>query len=217
MPTRFPWALRLDTFYGENRLLIACHPAASLLFSGHMPIQGGAFLIAPLGELEIQPMKRSLLFVVLISLACGSCALNPSARGTPFGPNDYAFMSAQPYPQETALAQKRFQNFLRRANAKGRLTLAQTPFVAVRAYQLTANEVPGLTWRMALGRVPMTYYGSDLLQNPGSVPVAFLLIFDQRTGRLAAPDGVLVVGSPVKGTIGQFGGVRAVYAGGGWW
>jgi hypothetical protein len=162
-------------------------------------------------------MKRSLLFVVLISLACGSCALNPSARGTPFGPNDYAFMSAQPYPQETALAQKRFQNFLRRANAKGRLTLAQTPFVAVRAYQLTANEVPGLTWRMALGRVPMTYYGSDLLQNPGSVPVAFLLIFDQRTGRLAAPDGVLVVGSPVKGTIGQFGGVRAVYAGGGWW
>jgi hypothetical protein len=71
---------------------------------------------------------------------------------------------------------------------------------------------------MALGRIPMKgYYGADLLRNSGSVPVEFLLIFDQRTGRLAAPDGVLVVGSPVKGIIGQFGGVRAIYADGGWW
>jgi hypothetical protein len=170
-----------------------------------------------LEHLKFSPLKRSLLFVVLISLGCGSCALNPSGRWTPFGPDDYAFMGAQPYPQETALAQKRFRNFLRRANAKGRLTLAKTPYVAVRAYQLTASEVPGLTLRMALGRIPMTYYGSDLLQNPGSVPVAFLLIFDQRTGRLATPDGVLVVGAPVRGVIGQFGGVRAIYTDGGWW
>jgi hypothetical protein len=49
-------------------------------------------------------------------------------------------MRAQPYPKETLLAQKRFQNFLRRANAKGRVTLAETPFVAVRAYQLDANH-----------------------------------------------------------------------------
>ena len=161
---------------------------------------------------------RTLLLLVLISLACGSCALNPRSPGTPFGPDDYAFMRAQPYPQETALAQKRFQNFLRRANANGRLTLAKTPYVAVRAYQLKANEVPGLVWRMALGRIPMkAYYGSDLLQNAGSTPVEFLLIFDQRTGRLAAPDGVLVVGSPLRGIIGQFGGVRAIYADGGRW
>ena len=53
---------------------------------------------------------------------------------------------------------------------------------------------------MALGRIPMkAYYGADLLQNSGIVPVEFLLIFDQRTGRLAAPDGVLVVGSPSEG------------------
>jgi hypothetical protein len=135
----------------------------------------------------------------------------------PFGPNDYAFMVARPYPQETALAEKRFRNFIRRANAKQRSILAETPFVVVRAYQLNADEVPGLTWRMALGRIPMKYYGDDLLQNSGSVPVEFLLIFDQRTGRLAAPEGVLVVGSPLRGTIGQFGGVRAIYAGGGWW
>ena len=75
-----------------------------------------------------------------------------------------------------------------------------------------------LIWRMALGRIPMKgYYGADLQQNPGVIPVEFLLVFDQRTGRLAAPDGVLVVGSPVRGIIGQFGGVRAIYADGGWW
>jgi hypothetical protein len=171
-----------------------------------------------LEPLKFSPVKRPLLFIVLISLACGSCALNPGSPGTPFGPDDYAFMRAGPYPTETLLAQKRFQNFLRRADAKERLTLTETPFVAVRAYQLTANEVPGLTWRMALGKIPMkAVYGDDLVENPGSVPVEFLLIFDQRTGRLAAPDGVLVIGAPVRGTIGRFGGVRAIYADGGWW
>jgi hypothetical protein len=167
---------------------------------------------------KFRPVKRPFLFTALISLLCGSCALRPDSIGTPFGPDDYAFMRAQPYPQETLLAQKRLQNFLRRANAKGRLTLAETPYVAVRAYQLKANEVPGLEWRMALGKIPMkAYYGADLLENSGSVPVEFLLIFDQRTGRLAASDGVLVVGSPLKGRIGRFGGVNAIYADAGWW
>ena len=161
---------------------------------------------------------RRLFSMAIVSFGLASCALSPSSSGTPFGPNDYAFMEAQPYPQEIRLAQKRFQNFLRRANAKQRLTLAETPFVAVRAYQLTASEVPGLVWRMALGKIPMKgYYGADLLQNAGSVPVEFLLVFDQRTGRLAAADGVLVVGSPLRGRVGQFGGVRAIYADSGWW
>lgn len=163
-------------------------------------------------------VKPFLLLLMLTGLSCGSCALYPHSSGSPFGPNDYAFMSAQPYPKETLLAQKRFQDFVRRANAKERSTLAETPFVAVRAYQLNASEVPGLIPRMALGKVPMkAFYGSDLLNNPGSVPVEFLLIFDQRTGRLAAPDGVLVVGSPVRGKVGRFGGVWAVYADGGRW
>ena len=127
-------------------------------------------------------------------------------------------MIARPYPRETRLAQKRFQNFLRRANANERLTLAKTPFVAVRAYELNASEVPGLMWRIALGRIPMkAFYGDDLIYNTGSIPVEFLLIFDQRTGQLAAPDGILVIGSPIRGTIGQFGGVQAIYADGGWW
>jgi hypothetical protein len=168
--------------------------------------------------LKFSTVNRYLLLVVLISLACASCALKPGSTGTPFGPDDYAFMRAQPYPRETLLAQKRFQNFLRRANAKGRLTLAETPYVAIRAYQLTANDVPGLVWRMSLGKIPMkAYYGGDLLHNAGAIPVEFLLVFDQRTGGLAARDGVLVVGSPVRGIIGQFGGVRAIYGDGGWW
>jgi hypothetical protein len=163
-------------------------------------------------------VKRPLLFIILFSLLCGSCAQHPGSSGAPFGADDYAFMRAGPYAKETALAQKRFENFLRRANAKQRLTLAETPFVAVRAYQLKASEVPGLTIRMALGRLPnKAYYSADLLENAASVPVEFLLIFDQRTGRLAASDGVLVVGSPRRGKIGQFGGVRAIYADGGWW
>jgi len=163
-------------------------------------------------------VKLLFLLAVLIALNFGSCALYPGAPGTPFGPNDYAFMIAQPYPKETQLAEKRFQNFLRRANANQKLTLAKTPFVAVRAYQLKATEVPWLTWKMAWGRVPIkAYYGDDVAHNSGSIPVEFLLIFDQRTGRLAAPDGILIIGSPIVGSIGQYGGVQAIYAGGGWW
>ena len=74
----------------------------------------------------------------------------------------------------------------------------------MRAYQLNAAEVPGLIWRIALGRIPMkAYYGDDLIHNTGSVPVEFLLIFDQRTDHLAAPDGILVLGTPIRGSIGQ--------------
>ena len=61
------------------------------------------------------------------------------------------------------------------------------------------------------------YYGADLISNTANIPVEFLLVFDQRTGHLAASDGVLVVGTPIRGSIGQYGGIQAIYAGGGWW
>ena len=62
---------------------------------------------------------------------------------------------------------------------------------------MKASEVPGLTIRMALGKLPnKASYSPDLLENAASVPVEFLLIFDQRTGRLAASDGILIIGSP---------------------
>ena len=168
---------------------------------------------------RLNPLNKKLLILAIASLCSGSCASLFGPPGyTPYGPNDHAFLAAQPYPREIALAKKRFQNFLRRANQKQRLTLAQTPYVAVRAYTLTAAEVPGLIPRMALGKIPMNdYSGADLLHDSGSVPVQFLLVFDQRTGELAAPDGVLVVGTPTPGRIAQYGGVRAIYAGGGLW
>jgi hypothetical protein len=170
------------------------------------------------GYCQQRTSNKRLLILALVSLCCGSCALPGPGQYAPFGPNDHAFMSAQPYPREVALAKKRFQNFLRHANNTQRLTLAQTPYVAVRAYTLTTDEVPGLNWRMALGKIPMLDgYGGDLLYNSGSVPVQFLLIFDQRTGELAAPDGVLVVGNPTKGKIAKYGGLLAIYAGGGSW
>jgi hypothetical protein len=127
-------------------------------------------------------------------------------------------MAARPYPKEVSLGQRRFYNFLRRAGTKRQMTLAKTPYVAIESYKLTAAEVPGLIWKMALGKIPARGdYGADLLRNAASVQVEFLLIFDQRTGQLAAPDGVLVISPPVPGTIGQFGGVQAIYAGTGWW
>jgi hypothetical protein len=164
-------------------------------------------------------LNKKLLALAIAGLFSASCAsLYGPLPYNPFGPNDHAFLAAQPYPREITLAKKRFQNFLGRANAKQKLVLAQTPYVAVRAYTLTADEVPGLIWRMALGRIPMNdYYSADLLQNSGSVPVQFLLIFDQRTGQLAAPDGVLVIGTPIRGKIAQYGGVPAIYADGGFW
>jgi hypothetical protein len=166
----------------------------------------------------LKPVKTSILFAFLIGLVCVFSNAALAWPSSPFGANDYAFMAAQPYPQEVARGQKRFQNFLRRANGKQQMALARTPYVAVQTYLLTAAEVPGLIWRMATGRVHSKGpYGPDLLQNSQSVPVAFLLIFDQRTGQLAAPDGVLVINPPVPGTIGQFGGVQAIYAGTGWW
>jgi hypothetical protein len=97
-------------------------------------------------------VKKYLLILVIVSLFSGSCMLHSPVQYTSFGPNDHAFLLAQPYPRELALAKKRFQNFLRRANARQKLLLAQTPYVAVRAYTLTADEVPGLNLENGPGK-----------------------------------------------------------------
>ena len=163
-------------------------------------------------------MKIPVFFTLLVAWVCLFSNTAVARSASPFGAKDYAFTAAQPYPQETARAEKRFQNFLRRANRKQQITLTKTPYVAVETYMLTAAEVPGLIWRMAWGRVhSKNPYGADLMQNSAIVPVAFMLIFDQRTGQLAAPDGILVINPPPPGTVGQFGGLQAIYAGTGWW
>ena len=162
-------------------------------------------------------MKFPILLAALSALSLGSCALFYSRSGTPFGWNDYAVALAQPYPSEALLAQKRLHNFLSRANARDRQTLEETPYVAVQAYQLSAGEVPWLAHRLGFGTVrAIKHYANDFIERV-DVPVKFLLLFDSQAGRLVSPDGVLVVGTPSRGTIGNFGGVRAIYAGTGWW
>jgi hypothetical protein len=163
-------------------------------------------------------MKPHALFVSLAALAINSCAwFNPSL-GTGFGPNDYSVRRASPNGEEISLAQKRLQNFARRADAPQRGLLGQHPVVAVQANQIDASDIPGLVYQLGSGRVgnAMTYYSSDP-NDPTAVPVKFLLLFDYRTGRLVSPEGVLVIDTPPRGRIAKFGGVQAVYAGTGWW
>jgi hypothetical protein len=163
-------------------------------------------------------MKRYALLVSLAALAINSCTLFNPSPGTGFGPNDYAVRRAPPDGREVSLAQKRLQNFLRRADAHQRSILEQNPVVAVQANQIDASDVPGLVYQLASGQVgtAVAYYASDP-DNPTAVPVKFLLLLDYRTGHLVSPEGVLVIDAPPRGRIGNFGGVRAVYAGTGWW
>jgi hypothetical protein len=162
-------------------------------------------------------MKFPSLIAALSALTLGSCALFYSRSGTPFGPDDYAVALAQPYPSEARLAQERLHNFLSRANARDRQVLEETPYVAVQAYELTSGEVPWLPHKLGFGKVrAIRHYANDFVERT-DVPVKFLVLFDHRSERLASPDGVLVIDTPSRGSIGQFGGFRAVYAGTGWW
>jgi hypothetical protein len=163
-------------------------------------------------------MKPYALFLSLTVLALSSCgSFNPSASSG-FGQNDFAVGVASPNGPELSLAQKRLQNFLGRANARQRELLGQNPVVAVQANQVDASEVPGLIYQLSAGQIgnAVTYYASDP-DNPTAVPVKFLVLIDSRTGRLVSPGGVLVIDTPPRGIVADFRGVKAVYAGTGWW
>jgi len=166
----------------------------------------------------IRFMKPHALLLSLAALVINSCAsFNPSP-GTGLGTIDYALRHEAPNGEEISLAQKRLQNFLQRADAHQRGLLGQNPVVAVEANQVDANEVPGLVNQLSAGQVATAaYYHTSYPCDPTAVPVKFLLLFDSLAGRLVSPEGVLVVGTPSPGTIGNFGGVRAIYAGTGWW
>ena len=163
-------------------------------------------------------MKPHVLLLSLAALAVNSCASFSPSPGTGFGRIDYAVRRESPNGEEISLAQKRLQNLLRRADARQRGLLEQNPVVAVQANQIDANEVPGLVYQLSSGQVgtAVTFYSSDP-NDPTAVPVKFLLLFDYRTGRLVSPEGVLVIDTPPRGIIANFGGVQAVYAGTGWW
>jgi hypothetical protein len=170
-----------------------------------------------LGYLLRAFMKFPTLLGALLALIFGSCTLFYSRSGTPFGADDYAIALAQPYPSEALIAQKRLHNFLARATPQDRQILEETPYVAIQAYELTSGEVPWLPHRLGFGKIrAISHYANDFVER-SHVAVKFLVLFDHRTGRLASPDGVLVIGTPSRGTIGKFGGFQAVYAGTGWW
>jgi hypothetical protein len=152
-----------------------------------------------------QEMKHafSLLFVCAFSLAF--------PHSSPAGTTDYALMSATPYNSEIALGRERVEKFLYKANAKQRSILAQTPVVAVEAAVLPAAETGPLLRRIESGEFGIGNGGRPADQ--ASRQVFFVLLFDSRTGQLVSDDGVLVLNTPQRGKIGQFGGVTAIYIG----
>jgi hypothetical protein len=165
-------------------------------------------------------VKHLPLIALLIPLLLSSCTEISSVLVPPgprqYGTNDYAVGEAQPYPQEVILAKKRLANFIRRAGPRQRQVLDQNPYVAVQASELVAGEVWPLMRELSSGRVRTMQYVQDF-QNIPNYPVEFLLLFDHRTQHLVRSDGVLVMDPPRRGSVGGFAGVRAIYAGAGWW
>ena len=84
------------------------------------------------------------------------------------------------------------------------------------ANELLAGEVWPLLRELSSGRVRTMDYVQDF-ENQPNYPVEFLLLFDQRTGHLVRSDGVLIMDEPQRGSVADFAGTRAIYAGTGWW
>jgi hypothetical protein len=172
--------------------------------------------------LAYRPVKNipqaALLFTLVLSSCTQSSPISSLLPPTPrhYGGNDYAVGEAQPYPQEVQLAKKRLANFIRRADAKQKQLLDRTPYVAVQANVLAAGEDWPLLRELASGRVRTTDYVQDQ-QNIPNYQVDFLLLLNARTGGLVRSDGVLIMDEPQRGSVADFAGVRAIYAGTGWW
>jgi hypothetical protein len=169
-------------------------------------------------------VKIPASFVFLLTLSLSSCEIFPRVSqllfprvSQPWGPNDYAVGVAPPYPQEVKLAKLRLRNFLRRADQRQRLVVEQNPYVAIQANEITAGEDWPLMRRLSTGRPRATELYSTDFRNRSAFGVKFLLIFNSRTGELLRPIGVLAADTPLRGAVGQFAGIRAIYGGTGWW
>jgi hypothetical protein len=149
-----------------------------------------------------------------LSLFFGSFLLGFFPTSLHANPTEYALMSATPYNSEITLGRERLQKFLYSANAKKRAVLVQTPLVAVQAAVLPASQTGPLLRRIQSGEFGIGNGGRAADQ--ASRQVIFVLLFDSRTGQLVSDDGVLVLTTPLRGKVGMFGGVSAVYIGTGW-
>jgi hypothetical protein len=155
-------------------------------------------------------MKQFALSLFLIGpFLLGFFPLSVQASTT-----DYALMSATPYNSEISIARERLEKFLYSASARQRAVLAQSPVVAVQAAVLTAAEAGPLLQRIESGEFGIGNGGRPADQ--ANRQILFLLLFDSRTGQLVSDDGVLVLNTPQRGKIGNFGGVSALYIGSGW-
>lgn len=163
-------------------------------------------------------VKNIRQIALLLALFVSSCTiLVPPGPSQSYGTDDYAVGQAEPYPQEVKLGRQRLENFIRRANPRQKQLLAENPYVAVQANQLVAGEDWPLLRELASGRARAGQYYTKDFRNLSNFPVKFLLIYDTQTERLVNKIGVLVVDTPNTGQVASFAGVRAVYAGTGWW
>ena len=162
--------------------------------------------------------QLALLFALVLSSCTQSSPINSLLPPAPrrYGGNDYAVGEAEPYPQEVQLAKKRLANFIRRADAKQKQLLDQNPYVAVQANVILAGGDWPLLRELSSGRVRTTDYVQDQ-ENTPNYQVDFLLLLNARTGGLVRSDGVLIMDEPQRGSVADFAGVRAIYAGTGWW
>jgi hypothetical protein len=159
-------------------------------------------------------LLSALLLSSCTDLGSLSYLLPPSPRQ--YGASDYAVGEAKPYPQEVKLARQRLANFIRRANPRQRQMLDQNPYVAVQANEILAGEDWPLLRQLSSGRVKTMQYVQDQ-QNLSNYWVKFVLLFDGQTQRLLGTDGVLIMDEPQRGSVAAFAGVKAIYAGAGWW
>ena len=172
-----------------------------------LQVIGQMLLLDRIGKYDIRLMKVRALLFSLGALVISSCASSNPSLGTGFSPVDYALRHAAPNGQEISLAQRRLQNFLRRANTRQQALLGQNPVVAVQANEIDASDVPGLVYQLSSGQVgAVSYFASDP-DNPTAVPVKFLLLFDCRWVRLVSRRRRAADRHSATGTIANFGGV----------
>lgn len=181
----------------------------------------GLFPVRQAKDWHNAPVKNISEIALLFTLLLSSCTESPISSLLPptptrYGGNDYAVGEAQPYPQEVQLAKKRLANFIRRADAKQRQLLDQNPYVAVQATVMLAGEDWPLVRELSSGRVRTMDYVQDQ-ENIPNYQVEFVLLFNQRTGGLVQSDGVLIMDEPRRGSVANFAGTKAIYAGTGWW
>lgn len=154
-----------------------------------------------------------VLFINTVNTATLALAEQPPPPLPAIKATEYSLASGEPYPTEVDLAYRRFWKFLQHPNAKGRVSLTQTPFVAVQVGSYRASDVPVAMARMVRGKAQATsYYGSDP-DEPALAQLKFVIVFDSRDRRFVGPAGFFVNDTPNIGEIGRFGGIAAVYAG----